>query len=206
MRLIQQRSLCSSALIALLVTACVPAVELTSSWKDSSYRGYPKKILVIGVAKQPAIRRIFEDEFVRQLNGLGMEAVASYTVIPDAQQENQDAITAKLKELGTDTVLITRVTDKKTVTTYVPGTVYHPPAYYSTWNGYYRQSYQTVYTPGQTIEDQYAMVETNLYDAVSNELIWSASSEVSMQHSTDKLITSYVNAMIRAMADKKLLR
>jgi hypothetical protein len=206
MRPIQRRSLCFGALIAMLVTACVPAVEVTSSWKDPSYRGYPNKILVIGVAKKPTMRRMFEDEFVRQLTGLGMEAVASYTVIPDAQQDNQEAIAAKLKELSADTVLITRVTDKKTVTTYVPGTVYNPPAYYGTWNGYYRQSYQTVYTPGQTIEDQYAMVETNLYDAVTDELIWSASSEVSMQHSADKLITSFVNAMVGAMADKKLLR
>lgn len=203
---IQRRSLCFGALIALMVTACVPAVEVTSSWKDPSYRGYPNKILIIGVAKNPAMRRLFEDEFARRLTGLGMEGVASYTVIPDAQQDNQEAIAAKLKELGADTVLITRVTDRKTVTTYVPGTVYNPPAYYGTWNGYYRQSYQTVYTPGQTVEDQYAMVETNLYDAVSDELIWSASSEVSMQHSTDKLLKSFVDAMVRAMADERLLR
>jgi len=206
MRPIQRRSLCFGALIALMVTACVPAVEVTSSWKDPSYQGYPNKILVIGVAKQPAIRRLFEDEFVRRLTTLGMEGVASYTVIPDAQQDDQEAIAAKIKELGADTVLISRVTDKKTVTTYVPGTVYNPPGYYGTWHGYYQQSYQTTYTPGYTAEDQYAMVETNLYDAGNDKLIWSASSEVSMQHSTNKLLKSFVDAMVRAMADKELLR
>jgi len=206
MRPIRRRSLCVGTLLALLVTACVPAVEVTSSWKDPSYQGYPKKILVIGIAKNPAYRRIFEDEFVRRLTALGMEAVASYTVIPDAQQDDQGAIAAKMHELGADTVLISRVTDRKTVTTYVPGTVYNPPAYYGTWHGYYRQSYQTAYAPGYMAEDQYAIVETNLYDAGNDTLIWSASSEVSMRRATDKLLESFVDVMVKTMADHKLLK
>ncbi len=192
-------------LITLLITACA-TTKITSAWKDQSYQGRPHKIMVIGVAKKPVNKRIFEDEFVRQLKSRGTDAIASYTVLPDEKQDNQEAIAAKMKELSADAVLITRLTDKKTVTTYVPGTVYNPPPYYDTWRDYYRYGYQAVYTPGYMAEDEYALVETNLYDARTEKLIWSTSSETEIQGSDQNLIISFIGVMVNAMADQKLLR
>lgn len=200
------RSLISvGMLIAMFITACT-MTKLTSAWKDPLYHGKPRKILVIGVAKKPINKRIFEDEFVRQLNARGTNAVASYTVMADDKQADNAVIAAKMKEQGADAVLITRLASKKTVQTYVPGTVYYPPSYYGNWRDYYGFGYEAIYTPGYTAEDEYALMEINLYDAGNDKLIWSATSETELLGSDQNQIVSYVGAMVKAMVRQKLLR
>ena len=45
-------------LIAMFIPACA-TTTLTSAWKDPSYHGQPRKIMVIGVAKKPLNKRIY---------------------------------------------------------------------------------------------------------------------------------------------------
>lgn len=191
-------------LIAMLVTACA-TTQLTSVWKDPSYQTRPAKIMVVGVAKNPLNRRLFEDEFVQQLKSRGTDAIASYTVISDEQQGDQAAIAKKVAELGADTVLITRLVSKKIVQVYVPGSPYYPPPYYGFWPDYYGYGYRYMYTPGYIAEDEYAVIETNLYEATSNKLIWAASSETGINDSDQILIQSYVGVMVKTMLGLGLL-
>ena len=200
-----RRTLIFVMLPAMLLSACA-TTTLTSVWKDPSYQGPPGKIMVVGVAKRPVNRRISEDEFVRRLKARGADAVASYAVLPDGQQEDPAAIGAKMKELGADAVLITRLTDKKTVKTLVPGTVYSPPSFYGTWRDYYRHGSQVIYTPAYVAEDEYALMETNLYNAGTDKLIWSALSETEIRGSDQKLIQSFIGVMVDAMVDEQLFR
>jgi hypothetical protein len=162
--------------------------------------------MVIGVAKKPVNKRIFEDEFVRQLKARGTDAVAGYTVMPDEKQVDHAVIAAKVKEQGADAVLISRLVSKKTVRTYVPGSVTYPPSYYGNWRDYYGYGSQAMYTPGYTAEDEYALMETNLYNAGNDKLIWSAASETEIRGSDQNQIKSYIGVMVNAMAGQKLLR
>jgi len=191
-------------LIAMLVTACA-STRLTSVWKDPSYQTRPAKIMVVGVAKNPLNRRLFEDEFVHQLKSRGTDAIASYTVVSDEQQGDQDAIAKKVAELGADAVLITRTVSKKIVQVYVPGTAYYPPPYYGRWPDYYGYGYRYMYTPGYIAEDEYAVIETNLYEAKSDKLIWAASSETGIGDTDQNLIQSYIGVMVKNMIGLGLL-
>ncbi len=191
-------------LAAMLVAACSTTM-LNAVWKDPLYQERPQKIMVIGVAKKAVNRRIFEDEFVRQLRIHGTDSIASYTVLPDSQQGNQAAIAAKVAELGADTVLISRMVSKKTVQVYVPGTFNYPPPYYGTWPDYYGYGYQAMYTPGYMAEDEYAVIETNLYEAKKNKLVWGASSESAMRGSDQNQIKSYIGVMVKTMVGNRLL-
>ncbi|HUW76823.1 MAG TPA: hypothetical protein VMV70_09080 [Gallionella sp.] len=190
--------------IALLLSACA-STQLTSVWKDPSYQTRPAKILVIGMARSPLNRRLFEDEFVRQLEAHGTSAIASYTVLTDAQQGDQAVIAKKVAELGADAVLITRLVSKKVVQVYVPGTPYYPPPYYDTWPDYYVYGYRYMYTPGYIANDEYAVIETNLYDAKTDRLIWAASSETGINDSNKNLIKSYIKVMVNNMIGLGLL-
>jgi hypothetical protein len=165
--------------------------------------------MVVGITKKPLNKRLFEDEFVRQLKARGTNAVASYTVMPDDKQGDRAVIAAKMKEQGADAVLISRLASKKTVHTYVPGSVESidfPPSFYGNWGDYYGFGYQAIYTPGYMAEDEYALVEANLYDAGDDKLIWSAASETEIQGSNQSQIKSYIGVMVNAMAAQKLLR
>jgi hypothetical protein len=190
--------------IAMLVTACA-STQLNSVWKDPSYQTRPAKIMVVGVAKNPLNRRIFEDAFVRQLKSQGTDAIASYTVVSDEQQGDQDAIAKKVAELGADTVLVTRTVSKKIVQVYVPGTPYYPPPFYGTWPDYYGYGYRHMYTPGYIASGEYAVIETNLYEAKSDKLIWAASSETGISDFDQNLIEGYIGLMVKNMIGLGLL-
>ena len=190
--------------LAFLLAACA-TTEVNSVWKDPSYQMRPAKIMVIGVSKNPINRRLLEDEFVMQLRTRGTEAIASYTVLSDKQQENEDAIAKKVEERGADTILITRLVSKKVVHTYVPGTPYYPPSFYGSWPEYYGYGYRYMYTPGYIAEDEYAIMETNLYEAKNNKLIWAASSETGINGSDQKVIQGYVAVIVKNMIGLGLL-
>jgi hypothetical protein len=192
------------SLLVLFLSACV-STQVTAVWKDPLYQARPETVMVIGMAKNPLNRRLFEDEFVLQLEAKGSKAIASYTVLPDQQQEDQASIAEKVVELGADTVLITRLVSKKSVQVYMPNSVYYPPAFYDTWPNYYGYGYRHLYSPGYFTEDEYLVIETNLYRAGDDKLIWAASSETGLHGSDHSLIKSYISVMVKAMVENGLL-
>jgi hypothetical protein len=58
----------------------------------------------------------------------------------------------------------------------------------------------------RVFEDEFALMETNLYDAGNDKLVWSASSETEVRGSDQNQIRSHIGVMVNAMADRKLLR
>ncbi len=194
------------ALAAMLVTACATAPQMKSVWKDPAYQGHPHRIVVIGMAREPLNRRIFEDEFVAQLRAMGADAFASYAVLPDTKQDSQAAIAKMVVEQVPDTVLITRLVSKRSVKTVVPGAVYYRPAYYGKWHDYYRYGYDAVVTPGFVSKSEYALMETNLYDARTDNLIWAASYEIELASMSSKFIRPYIETMVNTLVEQGLLR
>jgi hypothetical protein len=193
------RYVLSTFVMALLLLTSCATTELTSLWRDETYRDHPRKILVIGMLKTPANQRILEDELVRQLKARGTDAVASYTVLPEQVQANKETITAKMNELGADAVLISRLMDKKSVTTYVHSNP--PPAGYGYgWQGYYS------YSPGYTVQDEYAVVQTNLYDVKTDKLIWTAATETWISGDyADTLIREFAEVIGDTLARQKVI-
>lgn len=187
-----------------LATACA-TTQINAVWKDPSYQARPARIMIVGVSKYPLNRRLFEDEFAQQIKIHGTEAIASYTVLSDKQQDDQMAITAKVKELKADAVLVTRLVSKKTVKMYVPGSVYYPPLYYGTWPDYYGYGYRHIHSPGYIAESEYAIVETNLYETVNDKLVWAALSETVLSDSDESLIKSYIGIIVNSMVESGLL-
>lgn len=192
-------------LLGTLLLGSCSSTQLVSAWKDPTYQAHPSKVMVVGVSKQPMKRRIFEDEFVAQIKARGVDAVASYTVLSDKKQDDQEAISAKVKELGADSVLVTRLVSKKTIKVYVPGTPYFPPSYYGRWPDYYDYGYRMMYTPGYMAEEQYAVMESNLYDAAKDNLIWASTSETEISGSDENRIKEYIGIMVNNMAEHNVL-
>ena len=174
-------ALAASGLAAL--ASCTASTQLTSSWTDpaASQRSY-KKIVVVGVTPKTSSRRMYEDSFVQELQARGITAVSSYSVAGEGQLE-KDAAAAKLKEIGADGVIVTRLVDQETYQTYYPPTyssVAAPSAYYGGWYGYYSMGYSYMTSPGYVEENKVYRLETNLYDAKGDKLIWSGLTETTL--------------------------
>jgi hypothetical protein len=151
------RVLLQFALITMsfLFIACT-STKFSAMWKDETYQGHPEKILVINAFPDPANRRLFEDKFVKALKDRRIDAIMSYTIMPDPAVSDKDAIAALAKEVGADTVLVNKPLGTTKDLTYAPG-------------GY---SYGRL-----ALEDLYVNTQTDVYDMKSNRLILSVSAE-----------------------------
>lgn len=202
---IVQNSLGFVIIVTMLIAGC-STTNINSIWKDPAYQIKPNRIMIIGIAKKSSNKRSLEDEFAKQINMRGADAVVSYTVLPDEKDANKEVIALKMKELGADAVLITRIASRETVYTNLKSGVYSPPTYYGMWYDYYEYGYKNMYSPGYVEETKYALMETNMYDAGQNKLIWSASSSTEISGSDQKFIKSYVNFIVKNMVKQKLLK
>ena len=101
--------------LTVILTALVAAGGCTSSHKlihsgaDPQWVGEPKqRVLVVGL-EQRKYRVPFEDNFVDELKGRGIDAVASYRYAPDAKFfDSVDEVESVLKETGVDSVITVR--------------------------------------------------------------------------------------------------
>jgi len=192
-------------MVAVVLTAC-STTQIKSVWKEPSYLGQPQRVMVVAVAKEPINRRIFEDEFVLQLKARGTDAIASYTVLPDRSQNDQAAIAKLVEQMNADTVLISRLVSKRSVRVYYPATVTYRPRHYLSWPDYYRHGYDTIDTQGYMTQYEYALMETNLYDARNDNLIWATTTETGVNNFNQTLIKPYIGTIINIMVEHGMLR
>ena len=195
------------AIVSLSLLAACATTKIQSVWSDASYQGGPLlKVFVMGLAKDQILKRLYEDEFVSQLKQRDVQAFPSYSVIPQEKMGDESYIRDKIKELGADASIVTRLVDSKTVQKYYPPEMYYvPPPYYRGWQGYYMNSYQYMSSPGYTTTEQTVVLETNVYSTQNDQLIWSALSETFVEGSAKGLINSLVNKLVDDMSAKNLL-
>lgn len=193
-------------LIAFFLTGC-SQTKVTSAWVDPEYKGDGiNNVFVVGVSKDGGIRRIFEDEFVTLFKQRGVKATSSYRVVPDEELRDEKKLDMKVRESGSDTILMTRLIDVRKDTQYIPPDyVYAPPShYYGGWHGYYNRAYMV--SPGYTVEYETAVLETNLYDLKTDKLIWSARSDAPTDGKMGKHIKDFARLIINQLAEAKLIK
>jgi hypothetical protein len=198
--------------LVLLIVGCASTI-VTGSWKDPNYNGQVKKVYVVGIAKQETTRRIFEDEFSKQLATYGVIGISSYSDLPASEEINTEVIAAKVRTNGADAVLLTRAIGKRTEEVVNPGRIYdygppglyYPDPYYRNYGSYYARSRELVYQPATVSQFQVMTIEANLYDAKTSELIWSAQLETTVQDNLKALIDGFIETVIKDLKAKGLL-
>jgi hypothetical protein len=141
--------------------------------------------------------------FVAGLDARGNNAAASYRIIPLDKLPDRDIVESKIRGMGADAVLVSRLVDRKTMETYDSGVIYEIPNFYYDWWGYY--DYVMV-TPGYTDETQVLIAETNMYDIETKKLIWSARSETEVTEGDQQLIKTFVKVMIHRLASEGFIK
>jgi len=93
---------------SVLFSACTSTSSVVKRWNDPDYQGPAlKKILVIGIIKDDAKRRSFEQNFSSQITTSNRSAIASYTVLPNLEKTNKKAqVLAAVSKTGADGVLV----------------------------------------------------------------------------------------------------
>lgn len=202
-----------------LVGCSLSGTFLIGSWKDPAWSNRVKTIYVVGMSKHDLYRRLFEDEFSRRLRDYGVAGLPSYRDLPAGQEAGKDVISQKMAANGADSVLITRIIDKRKEELVTPGRVsgydrgpyyarepYAPDPYYRNWNTYYDRSFDMVYEPPRKVTYEVVTLESNLYDAKSGALIWSAQLETPSDEANIKeLITDFVETVTTKLSEDGIL-
>ncbi len=192
--------------VALGLTGCASSTKIVNQWSHPDYTS-PRfsRVLVIGVSRQPGIRRTFEDEFVAKLKAAGVDAAPSYRYIADDGQVAEDRMLEAVKQANADAALITRLVRVEKKTEVTPG-FYQPapavtfgfyPGYSAAWLGYYE--------PPRIYQYDVYISETSLYDVVKNQLVWSGTVQTTDPGDINKEIKRYVDTVIDALKSKNLL-
>lgn len=208
------RSIVWIALVSLAAAGgCAPTTRMLTSWSAPDFRqGSVEKVLVLAVARDVSIRRSYEDTFVRTLEKHGYAAVPSYLWIPEMPKELDKALIAqKVKENGVTHVLATRLVDQKTVRTYTPpsyatvGVAPYYPGWYGSYYSYWSVGYSTVMTPGSVTEEQVVSLETNLYDASEEKLIWTGITETWISSTPSQNVDAVIDKVVYELRAKGIL-
>ena len=193
-------------LTSLSIISCT-TTKITHTWAEKSYRGWPfSHILVIGVAEKNEVRRSFEEKFVTKLKATGVKGVESYAVMAPDEKINKETILALVEKTGVDGVLLTylvAVKEKEVASpgpTYAPVDDYHGGSTQDMFSAYEYRSEAKLYTTQVKVR-----LETNLFDAKTEQKVWSARSRTLNPKSDTALMDSVIDALVKDLKKNKLL-
>ena len=199
-----------SSLCGLLVVAAVAVLgacastSLVNQWKSPEFAGPPvRKVLVLGVTEQAGVRRVFEDEFAVQLRAAGVDAVPSYTIIPEDGKADRDVLEKAVQDLGADGVLVTRLVKSEQKTQITPG--YYGPAPTMGFYGWYSAAWIGYYEPPMVYQYDVVTAETSLYSPPQSRLVWSGTTETFSPQDVKKETQGFAKVIIGALRKQGIL-
>lgn len=179
--------------LLLTLTGCA-SVSMVASWKEpaapqKSYR----KLLVAGISENGQMRQLFEEILATELRKKGVSAIPSYTLTGMKEKQSRESLEKAVRAASADAVLTTRVTARKrtadTRVGYVMTDRGFTNPYLSDYDvmpydlyGFYGASVVSYATfdmkPVEVTTATTFTLETNLFDAVTNRMVWSGTSTV----------------------------
>ncbi|BCX88892.1 hypothetical protein MIN45_P1262 [Methylomarinovum tepidoasis] len=192
-------------LAVVLVGGCGTATQV-ESWISGETKRPIRHLLVIAVVPDEPGRVIFEDKLVKALARAGVEVMPSYEVATVSHWRDHEALRFLVRRLGVDSVLIVTLKGVEEREIRHPPRSYRVPRTYG-WGyyGYYHTVWEEVHQPGYTVRQTVVRLETNLYDAESEKLLWSARSATIDPKSALDAMDSFIGALIDDLQDKGLL-
>jgi hypothetical protein len=212
-------NLALSSVFCLLAISGCSNTKLTESWSDPLDKTTYKDIMIVGISNSEMTRRAYESNFVASLQKEGLNAVPSYELISQqeelqfgdgSQGQFRKLVESAIKNTKIDSVLITHVVainqDESTPIPVGVAIVTAPAAYYGNMYGY--QSYVTSYVqPGYYGDDRQTYVlESSLFDAKTEELVWTARSSTFAPDSIQETIQSVTKIFIDNLRSRKLIK
>jgi hypothetical protein len=199
---------------ALAVSACSSLTTIESSWRDPTFSRQPfETVAVVALFDSTAESRQFEENAALALEARGVTAVRGYTLLDEDRMYEQEELRAKLAESNVDAILIYRLiaVDEQDIyrapTPYLnvpPGVLGDDPYYWyyypsSEYYWYWRSSLDVTSADGYWDELRFVVVESSLYDAQEDQLVWTAKSSTIDDARFETVSTSIAKKVTREL-------
>ncbi len=178
--------------LGLVLSSCGTQTTLETNWELPNASGKPlTKLAVIGIMKDKSQSTAFESAVVQKLKAQGIQAVPGFTFLEGSTDLTRPEMQKRVEATGADGVLIFKVLAQDRNARYVPPTTYavpgafaadwwgdpywgyYTPYPYSYW-GYWYPAMQVVASPGYWETSTTYRVQTALYRASDDKLVWTA--------------------------------
>ena len=196
-------SILASILVAMLITSCGASSKLVGSWQSDSYgKRQLRKVLVIAVTPDKRVRTIIEEEFVEQFADRKVQALSSITLMGSQTEINKENVLKAIDETGIDAVFAIKMAEQKTEGNETPGVTNdysEPPRYYYNFYDYQERSSATSSASGYTETSEVYMLESNLYDAGTADLMWTATTKTTDPKSAEDAVPPLSRVLMKAL-------
>lgn len=184
--------------------------QLTEPWVDHAYvnsHGPVASILVIGVTELPETRRQLENSLAKALANDGVNATASLDLMSEDTEVNKENVLAAVAGKNIDAVLLTRLfrtEDVQIVQGGDPGTIRTERDFaIQLWENYEGTRDQALNAPKS--KKHRIVLENNLYDIDTEDLVWTVQSLSMDAKSADKVIKSLSKLIPKSLRDAYLI-
>jgi hypothetical protein len=177
--------------------------KLSNPWINSAYEGhYLKNVLVVAISDQVDKRKL-ESTFAKHFQEHGIKAVSLASITEKKELSSAD-VRAEASRLSMDaifTVRIVSISQKEVI-----DRMALPPESSPDWS--YSFPIYTLQTPPTeyTIAEKDIVVECNLYDSATGNLMWRVRSETIKPGSTAKLIDEASKMVMKNIKAGRLIR
>jgi hypothetical protein len=205
--------------VVMILMSCSPSQKVLSSWVNKEELKGKKysKVFIAVLTQNASSKTILEYDLSATLSENGYQTVKSIDALAGSFRDNpnltKDDVLAKVRETNCDVILTVTLLDSKTETRYVPGTSvyasYAPyPAYgyyggFGTYYGYYAPA---IYSSGYYTTDKTYFLESNLFDADSEKILWSVQSATYNPDNIKDFSSRYCKLLVSQAKDDELLK
>lgn len=193
-------------------SSCGTNTQIVGSWKtrDADSLAY-RKVFVAALTNNVMAKQKVENELAGIFIRRGMLVTKSLDVFPpDIEEKNnrdKSVLLKKIKDYDTDIIITNAVVDKQTQERYLGGGFgYSPWGWAGNFWGYYRGYYGRFYDPGFYTLDRVYYLETNVFDAKTDKLIWSAQSKTNSPSSLSSFIEDYTKVIEKKLVEDQILK
>jgi hypothetical protein len=202
------------AIAAMLLLACSSGgTSVTGSYKDPKMPAdlNYKKIFVVALTANKNARQKVETSLAESITNRGFQVVKSVDVLPPELNESEnkkELVRQKVGETKSDALLTVVLIDEKTQTKYIPGQEYPVSgnAYYGDFDSYYDNWRDPMNDDDYYTAEKNYFVETNLYDAKSGKIVWSAQSKTMNPATIDAFLKDYKKSIGGQMKKDGLIK
>lgn len=206
-----------SIILVLAILSSCNASKLTGSWsKGEAPKNYNKTAVLVMTPKTTA-RAIFEVDMMESLKEKGINATHTMDIFPMAgtkgitesftEAEIQEVMDEKLAKNNVDVIMIIALLDREQEQKYVQGAsvgITMPYTYGGGYHGYYGYAYGNVYNTGYYTTTTSYMIQTNLYEVATGELIYTAQTKTTDPSNMESEIKKLSNLIVYDIDKRKI--
>jgi hypothetical protein len=166
------------------------SAEIADRWQQPTPPAQPyRTVFVIGVAQTDETRRLFEDGLVRQLQAQGVRGIPSYGALPRSDVPRDEVVRA-VRDSGADGVVVTRLLKREQ----------HHKASFSPdgYSTHYSNASRSLASPQPPVvyKTEVVTLETRLFDAAREQMVWAASTELFDPRATEAQMARLARAIV----------